>query len=95
MCSWGPGATEPPGVLTAGYWDTDTSGLGADRSEQGQSTSALQAPTGYGGLYAAWNVDVKGDGTADAPWDFGTDAQYPALSLDANGDGRSSWPARS
>ena len=45
----------------------------------------------YAGLYAAWNVDVDGDGAADAPWDFGTPAQYPALSLDVDGDGVAGW----
>ncbi len=55
-------------------------------------TSGLQRPTAYGGLYAAWNVDVDGDGVLDGPWDLGTAAQYPALSLDADGDGRASWP---
>ena len=32
-----------------------------------------------------------GDGAADAPWHFGTDAEYPALMLDADGDGRATW----
>ena len=85
------GVTELPGRVTAGYWDTDTSGRSAGGAGRGQSTTALQAPTGYAGLYQAWNVDVDGDGVADAPWHFGTDVQYPALSLDADGDGRSTW----
>ena len=85
------GTTEPPGRVTASYWDTDTSGLSGGPAGRGQPTSALQAPTDYAGLYAAWNVDVDGDGVADAPWHFGTTAQYPALSLDADADGRSTW----
>ena len=92
------GLTEPPGTVTASYWDTDTSGLPADASGgaagtagRGQSTSALQAAAGYAGLYAAWDVDVDGDDVADAPWDFGTDRQYPALSLDVDGDGVAGW----
>ena len=85
------GVTELPGRVTAGYWDTDTSGRSAGGAGRGQSTTALQAPTGYAGLYQAWNVDVDGDGVADAPWHFGTDVQYPALSLDADGDGRATW----
>ena len=89
------GETELPGAVTAGYWDTDTSarpaGEPGERAGAGRPTSALQAPTDYAGLYAAWNVDVDGDGAADAPWDFGTDSQYPALSLDADGDGRANW----
>ena len=92
------GLTQPPGTVTASYWDTDTSGLPADASGgaagtagRGQSTSALQAAAGYAGLYAAWDVDVDGDDVADAPWDFGTDRQYPALSLDVDGDGVAGW----
>ena len=82
------GATDLPGGVTAGYWDTDTSGRAAadgalSTSGQGQSTSALQGPADYAGLYAEWDVD--------AVWHFGTDVQYPALSLDADGDGRSTW----
>ena len=92
------GVTEAPGTVTDSFWDTDTSGLAAgapgDRAAtagRGQTTSALQAPTDYAGLYAAWNVDVDGDDAADDPWDFGTAAQYPALSLDVDGDGRAGW----
>ena len=77
--------------MTAGYWDTDTSGHVAGEAGQGQSTAALQSPTDYAGLYAEWNVDVDGDGSVDAPWHFGTDAQYPALSFDMDGDGQATW----
>ena len=34
---------------------------------------------------------MDADGVADAPWHFGTAAQYPALSLDADGDGAGTW----
>ena len=37
----------------------------------------LKTPTGSTGIYETW----------DAVWDFGTDAQYPVLKLDVNGDG--------
>ena len=30
-------------------------------------------------------------GILDGPWHFGTSAQYPALTLDVDGDGRASW----
>ena len=92
------GLTEPPGTVTASYWDTDTSGRASggsgDRAAtagRGLPTAALQAPVDYAGLYAAWSVDVDGDGAADAPWDFGTVLQYPALSLDVDGDGVAGW----
>ena len=85
------GAAEPPGTVTAGYWDTETSGLQSSAAGGGLATSALQRPTAYGGLYAAWNVDADGDGAADGPWHLGTAAQYPVLSLDVDGDGRASW----
>ena len=79
------------GRVTASYWDQETSGWTGAGSGSGQSTSALQGPTGYAGLYAGWDVDVDGDGAADAPWDFGTSSEYPALSVDANGDGAATW----
>ena len=92
------GYTEAPGAVTAGYWDTDTSGLAAAPSDGAadtggleQTTSALQEPTGYEGLYADWNVDVDGDDVADDVWHFGTATQYPVLSPDADDDGRSTW----
>ena len=92
------GTSAAPGTVTDSFWDTDTSGLAAggsgDRAAtagRGRTTVALQVPTDYASLYAGWNVDVDGDGAADAPWDFGTDRQYPALSLDVNGDGVASW----
>ena len=53
----------------------------------GQTTTALQTPTGYSGIYADWNVDLDGDTRTDDPWDFGTASQYPALSVDFDGDG--------
>ena len=85
------GATEPPGTVTAAYWDTDTAGLQSSAAGRGLTTAALQRPTAYGGLYAAWNVDADGDGVLDGPWHFGTSAQYPVLYLDVDGDGRASW----
>ena len=79
------------GQVTTSYWDTSTSGHTAGDFGNGQSTTALQAPTGYSGIYQAWNIDLDGDGAADSPWHFGTDAQYPALALDMDGDGQATW----
>ena len=69
------------GVVTASYWDTDTSGITATTtaSPVGHGTSALQTPTDYAGIYAAWKVDVDADDTVDEPWDFGRAWQYPVL----------------
>ena len=44
-----------------------------------RTAAELKAPTGYTGIYAGWNVDVDGDSTADDPWDFGADQDYPTL----------------
>ena len=65
--------------VTASYWDTVTSTLTSSAGGTGQTTTALQTPTGYTGIYSAWNIDVDGDGNADDPWDFGTASQYPVL----------------
>ena len=81
------GHAMPHDRVEASYWDTETSGLAESGGGAGQTTAALQEPTDYSGLYAAWDVDVDGDGASDAPWDFGTPSAYPALAVDADGDG--------
>ena len=67
------------GEISASYWDTTTSGQAASDGGAGQSTATLQAPMDYNGIYADWNVDLDGDGTADDPWDFGLTDEYPVL----------------
>ena len=61
----------------------------------GKTTAELQTPTDYTGIYEAWNVGLGsssfGDGDLDDPWDFGTTAEYPVLSLDLNDDNRATW----
>ena len=61
----------------------------------GKTTAELQTPTDYTGVYEAWNVElgdpIFDDGEPDHPWDFGTTAQYPALSLDLDDDNRATW----
>ena len=79
------------GAIDSGYWDEDTWGHPTNGWGRGLTTAALQAPTGYSGVYQAWNKDLDGDGAGDAPWHFGTSRQYPALGVDADGDGRASW----
>ena len=69
----------------------------------GKTTTELQTPTAYAGIYSNWNVDVDngqpigvdngaaaGDPTADNPWDFGMATQYPALQVDFDRSGTSS-----
>ena len=85
------GHAMPHDRVEASYWDTETSGVTRGGGGAGRTTAALQKPTGYTGLYAAWDVDVDGDGVSDAPWDFGTPGAYPALSVDADGDGAATW----
>ena len=85
----------PAVVVSASYWNTDSSGLSASASGVGKTGAELVTPTGYAGIYAAWNVDLDGDGTADDPWDFGTDGQYPVLKRAGPGlaEQRASLPA--
>ena len=85
------GHAMPHDRVEASYWDTETSGVTRGGGGDGRTTAALQEPTGYTGPYAAWDVDVDGDGVPDAPWDFGTPGAYPALSVDADGDGAATW----
>ena len=58
----------------------------------------MQAPTGYTGIYSDWNIDLDNadrdfDPTTggDDLWDFGTNRQYPALKVDFDGDGETTW----
>ena len=74
------------GTVTDSYWDTVTSGQSHSDGGQGKTTSELQLPTGYTGIYADWNADLDntdGDDNPmtgeDDPWDFGTSSQYPVL----------------
>ena len=74
------------GTNTYSYWDAQTSGIADDsdnNSPEGRSTSLLQAPTGYSGIYANWNVNVDGQGGSDDPWDFGAASQYPTLKYES------------
>ena len=99
------------GTVTNSYFDTETSsqtdaiGGGTTTGSNitnvfGKTTTELQTPVAYAGIYANWNIDVDngqpigvedgtaaGDAAADDPWDFGTDGEYPALRVDFNVDG--------
>ena len=105
--SYSTGAVSPGGGLvgsnnsgsaTASYWDTETSGRSSSALGTGQTTTALQTPTGYSGIYSAWNANLDGVTGNDNPWDFGTSSQYPALrygghALYKQGGGRGSYDA--
>ena len=79
------------GTVTNSYWDTRTSGQGSGSPGSGRTTSQLQSPTSYSGIYARWNVDIDEDNMNDNPWDFGTSSQYPALRADMDGDDDETW----
>ena len=74
-------------TASASYFDSTTSGCvsggtaGCTTSAAGttQTTSALQSPTGYTGIYAAWNANLDGVAGADDPWDFAGSSAYPTL----------------
>ena len=78
------------GTTSNSYFDTQTAGV-AFRDSTGQTTSSLQSPTDYSGIYSTWNVDTDGDGSADDPWDFGGSGDYPALNHDFDGGGAATW----
>ena len=73
------------GTATNSYWDTQTSGRSGSTLGTGQTTRALQRPTGYSGIYANWNLNLDGNAGGDDPWDFGTNREYPALKYDGQG----------
>ena len=70
--SVGVGSDDEDADGSIGGSETATSGV------TGQTTSALQMPTGYTGIYADWNID-NGD-----PWDFGGGTDDPELSAPPN-----------
>ncbi len=91
------GRNQGSGVSNS-YWNTTTSGRVSSTAGEGKTTGELQTPSGYTGIYAAWNLDLdNADGDSDTatggdePWDFGTAQQYPALRADFDGDGMDTW----
>ena len=75
--NWGDGS------ITTSYWDTDTSGQTTSAGGvTGQTTTALQTPTGATGIYSTWDTDR---------WHFGASGQYPVLKADFDGDGTATW----
>ena len=79
-------------VITDSYCDTGAAGqadcirnqtAGAAVAAAGHSSTTLQTPTAYTGIYANWNVSVDGDAFPDNPWNFGATSTYPALKTPA------------
>ena len=72
------------GTITDSYFQQRGTGTGVGTgSAEGvtaQTAEQLQAPTGYTGIYANWNVDLDDDGTGDDPWRFLISDDYSALS---------------
>ena len=79
------------GTVTNSYWDTRTSGQGSGSPGSGRTTSQLQSPTSYSGIYGSWNVDLDEDNMNDNPWNFGTSSQYPVLRADMDGNDDATW----
>ena len=92
------------GTISASFWDREASGSrtgvgkGDQSDSQGKTTSELQAPTGYTGIYGGWSIDVdNADGDfdlttgVDEVWHFGTNRQYPVLQADLDSDGHATW----
>ena len=86
------GALISPALATQvanSYYDNTADGAGLMVSPgggDGQTTTALQGPVGYTGIYSAWNRDLDNADTddnlatgADDPWHFGGSSQYPVL----------------
>ena len=76
----GSSSTSLTSTITDSYWDTQTSGQQSSAGvamSVGKTTSELQIPTSYTGIYENW--------AADDPWDFGSDSQYPVLKNMPNG----------
>ena len=68
----GVGTDDADSDGSIGGSETATSGV------TGQTTSALQTPTGYTGIYADWNSD------SSDPWDFGGGTDDPELRAPPN-----------
>ncbi len=92
------------GTVVASYWNIETSsqsdgiGRGMDSDVQGKTSAELQSPTDFTGIFTRWHTDLDNadedddeDTGKDDVWDFGTSDDYPAIKVDANGDGVATW----
>ena len=87
--------SEFDGMVTDSYWDVQSSGLGfgigrGDSSgAEGKTTTELQSPTRYTGIFGGWksdwdNADYDEFHTTgvDYFWRFGSASEYPSLKID-------------
>ena len=81
-------ASSTAAAITNGYCDTDATTqsncigaqtAGATATSTGYTTTQLQTPTGYTGIYESWNIRLGADNMLDDPWSFGTTSQYPTI----------------
>ena len=93
--STGFGQNEPSNAahFPRRWWDGEVQIIG-------QTSAQLQEPADDPGIYAPWNEPDGSRGPLFAHpmvaeltevWDFGSASQYPALTVDFDGDGQPSW----
>ena len=78
------------GTITASYYNSETTEQSDTGKGDPKTTTELQTPTGYMGIYATWDDgpdDTAGNDDDTDYWDFGTNLQYPVLKIDVNGNG--------
>ena len=98
------GSNDDGGTVIDSLWDTRSTGqrigigVGDSTGALGNTTSELQSPTDYDGIYATWKIDLDNADRdfdpstgVDDVWDFGTSRQYPILKVDTNEDGTATW----
>ncbi len=76
------GTNRTGAAVTASYHNSAATSQNGEGGATGKTPTQLQTPTGYTGIYATWDDnDIDGSGGNDAPWDFGSNGQYPVLSF--------------
>ena len=70
-------------TVTNSYYSVGTSGQVDTGKGEPKASHELITPTGYDGIYAAWNLNLDGVTGLDNPWRFGNNRQYPGL-VDVN-----------
>lgn len=57
-------------VISASYWDTETTGITSGTLGIGKTTTELKTPTANTGIYSNWSSEN---------WNFGTSSEYPVF----------------